>query len=156
MSATGKVTAAFGDGKHEFFLDVDLLEELQEKTNCGPEHLYFRMTQPGFDGGWRAKDVIETLRLGLIGGGMEPVKALVLLERYASGGQLMAAKAVAIVVLATALVGPAEDEPKVAPAGEPDGASAGPSETDDGASPNYTASPANSASAASEASASGV
>lgn len=146
MSGSGKVTAAFGDGKHEFFLDLDLLEELQEKTGCGPEHLYLRMSTPGFDRGWRAADVTETLRLGLIGGGMEPLDALVLIERYAGHGQLLAAKGIAMVVLTAAIVGPAGDEPKGAPAGESEGASASPSQTGDGASQKSTASQDNSAS----------
>lgn len=61
----GKILRAFGDGVYAFALDFGQIEELQEKTDCGPFELYKRL----LSGAWRIKDVTETIRLGLLGGG---------------------------------------------------------------------------------------
>lgn len=62
-------------------------------------------------GNWRVADLRETLRLGLKGGGMSSTQALVLVERYAGPGNLMALKSLATNILGAALVGaPDEDD----------------------------------------------
>lgn len=107
MSARdGSVTFEWADGEHTFRLGIAQLEELQEKAGCGPFELMRRLTV----GAWRIEEVRETLRLGLIGGGMEAVQALKLVNRYAGSGQLLVAVLPARVVIAAALTGPA-DEP---------------------------------------------
>lgn len=113
MSRSAKVSLLFGDGKHDFALKIGQLEELQEKTDAGPEELYDRIGA----GRWRVADIRETLRLGLIGAGMAPIEALVLVDRYADAGALAQWKTVAQSILAAALLGaPDEDrdlgEPK--------------------------------------------
>lgn len=74
----GAVTADFGDGTYTFRFSLGELEELQEKTDAGPFVLLRRL----FDSSWRVADVRETIRLGLVGGGLEPLKALSLVRRY--------------------------------------------------------------------------
>lgn len=112
MSRSAKVRAVFGDGPHDFELPIEQLEELQEKTDAGPEHLFNRLAGDR----WRVADVRETIRLGLIGGGMPPIKALQLVDRYCRAAWLLDAKPVARMVLGSALVGAPDEDP---PPGEP-------------------------------------
>ena len=72
------ITLAWGDGEHRFALPLAQLEELQEKCDAGPLVVFGRLTA----GTWLTGDVYQTLRLGLIGGGMAPVAALALCRRY--------------------------------------------------------------------------
>lgn len=116
MSRDGSADVFFGDGEHRFRLAIGELEELQEKTGAGPLALLDRLG--GQD--WRTGDVSETLRIGLIGGGMKPQDAHRLVERYVRGLPDWAYNAkLAYVVLAAAVTG-APDEPvgKASGAGE--------------------------------------
>ena len=79
MSRDAGVTLTWGDGEYRFRLAIGQLRELQEKTDAGPLELFRRMEA----GTWRIDDLIHTIRLGLIGGGMEPVPALRLTRTYA-------------------------------------------------------------------------
>lgn len=74
----GVVELDFGDGTHRFRLAIGQLEELQEKTGVGPYVLLQRL----MSGEWHTADVRETLRLGLVGGGMGALEALNLTRRY--------------------------------------------------------------------------
>lgn len=115
MSARdGSVTIAWADGEHTFRLGIKQLEELQEKCNAGPPLVMARLSARM----WFLHDVRETLRLGLVGGGMEPEKARLLVNRYAADGHLMKAALVAYTVITTALVGPADEPGKSAAAKE--------------------------------------
>lgn len=73
------VEAEFGDGTYTFRLPIGQLEELQEKTGVGP----FKLAQRMLSGEWMLQDVVQVLRLGLIGGGLKSVDALALVRRYA-------------------------------------------------------------------------
>lgn len=74
----GLIVQDFGDGSHQFRLAMGQLEELQEKTGVGPFVLLTRFQSQE----WRIQDVSNTIRLGLVGGGMEPIAALNLTRRY--------------------------------------------------------------------------
>lgn len=115
MSRSAKVTLPFGDGAHDFALLIGQLEELQEKCDAGPEAVFNRIAS----GGWMVADVRETLRLGLVGAGMDAIKAAILVDRYAGAGSLAMWKDTAQRVILGALVGaPDEDEPSGEPEGE--------------------------------------
>ncbi len=115
MSRNAQVTAPFGDGVKIFRLGIGQLEELQEACDAGPEELFYRI----LGGTWRVKDIREPIRIGLIGGGTEPMKALSLVERYAGEGQLGGLKELVTCILGAGINGaPDEDKP---PAGEPTG-----------------------------------
>ncbi|MBI1405709.1 MAG: gene transfer agent family protein [Caulobacter sp.] len=120
MSRSALFDGVFGDGRHPFRLRIGELEELQEKCDAGPEEIYWRLQT----GAWRVADIRETLRLGLIGGGLTPTPALVLVNRYAGEGWLAEWKALAANIIAAALFGaPDEDKPAPAP-GEAEGETA--------------------------------
>lgn len=104
----GIVTADFGDGEYAFRLAIGQLEELQEKTDAGPYVVLRRL----FDGTWRVADIRETIRLGLIGGGLEPLKALNLVRRYIDDrGSWLASASIAQAILGASLSGAPEEEP---------------------------------------------
>lgn len=120
MSRSARITAPFGDGTYTFRLDIGGLEELQEKVDAGPEQIYADIAS----GQWRVAHLRETIRIGLIRGGMEPVRALAMVARYAAEGYLADLKPLALNIIAAALVG-APDEDK--PLGEPEAGAKGPS-----------------------------
>lgn len=107
MSGQGSITFDWADGEHTFRLAIGQLRELQDKTDCGPMQILDRLAGRT----WRVDDIRETLRLGLIGGGMKPMEALILTKRYVDeqGHSLIEnAKAAQNVILA-ALVGVKDD-----------------------------------------------
>lgn len=105
MDGSGKVELMWGDGDHVFRLPLRQLRELQDKTDCGPETLYRRIV----DGSWRVQDLRETIRLGLIGGGMDEVVAAKLVKLYFDDSPMLKHKPTAQAILLVALVGPPDD-----------------------------------------------
>jgi len=153
MSRSGKTSLEFGDRTHDFALRLAELEELQEACDAGPPVVLNRLGGIGQNGSfalgpsWTTKDVRETIRLGLIGGGMHVHKARALVTRYVDDRPdwFLNAK-VAFAILAAALMG-VEDEPDV---GEPEGeaatdANSPRSQMESGDLPTSTAPPAPSA-----------
>lgn len=78
MSRAAEVTIDWAEGEHLFRLRLSQIRELQEKCDKGP----MRILRDLEGDGWRVDDLREVIRLGLIGGGMEPVKALRLVQSY--------------------------------------------------------------------------
>ena len=114
MSADASVTITWGDGDHRFRLAIGQLRELQEKCAAGPMEVLDRLATRR----WRVDDVRETIRLGLIGGGMEPIKALPLVKHYIDERPIMESVPAAQAVLIAALIGVEEDPAGKAEAGE--------------------------------------
>lgn len=106
MSRDAKITLAWADGDYVFRLGLAQVEELQEKTDCGPYFLLNRMRA----GEWRIGDLRETIRLGLIGGGLEPIKALGLVKKYSDARPMLENLQPAIAILSAALVGAPDGE----------------------------------------------
>lgn len=108
MTRNGSVTTFWADGEYTFRLAIGQLRELQEKTGVGPYKLYERLIR----GEWRADDVREAIRLGLIGGGLKPADAHKLVgdhfDQY--GMPLIDHVPAALEIMAAALIGP-DDEP---------------------------------------------
>jgi hypothetical protein len=112
MSGDGSVTLRWGDGEHVFRLRIGELRELEAKRDAGAFQVCMRLN----DGTWRVDDIIETLRLGLIGGGAAAPFALGLVAKYA-GPTTYAENAIyARNVLAAALFGVPDDPVGKAPA----------------------------------------
>lgn len=76
-----KINLTWADGDYVFCLRMAELEELQTLCDAGPMVISSRLEH----GHWKTQDVFHTLRLGLIGGGMEAVAALRLCRVYVEG-----------------------------------------------------------------------
>lgn len=104
----GVVEIDFGDDTYRFRLALGELEELQEKTGVGP----FKLMQRLIGGEWSTTDVRETLRLGLMGGGVDPTKALNLVRRYVDErANWYANSMLAQAVVQAAIIGAPEEVP---------------------------------------------
>lgn len=101
MSLSARISFDWADGESTFRLGVGELLELQEKCDAGPAQIVARLE----DGTWRVQDLRETLRLGLIGGGMTPTDAMVKVRRYVDARPLMESVDPARAVLLAALLG---------------------------------------------------
>lgn len=149
MSRSASVSLIWGDGRHQFRLAIAELDELDELCKVGPGYLLAQLNG-GLYGPWRAKAVRETIRLGLVGGGMAPAAAVQLVESYFDrtpiGDHLVTAQA----ILMACVLGDENDPP-----GEPKGKAKRPSrKAASGSDPSGSAQ-APSASPTSDASASG-
>ncbi len=71
-------TLPWADGNYTFRLGWGELIQLQEVCNAGPFEILKRL---GI-GTWRVQEISAVIRLALIGGGLEPAKALSLVQYY--------------------------------------------------------------------------
>lgn len=78
-------TAYFGDGEKTFALTPEMIQELERKTGVGIAALYARFMRQDF----HFTDIIEIIRIGLIGGGTSPAEAQTLVDTYAKPRPLM-------------------------------------------------------------------
>lgn len=78
MNHQAEIDTDFGDGAYKFRLTVKQIIELEEKCGAPFAVIHARL----WGGAYSANDVIETIRLGLIGGGLDPTQARKLVERY--------------------------------------------------------------------------
>lgn len=121
MSRDGSLTMPFADGNYVFALRWAELIKLQEEVDAGPYIIATRL----MNGMWRMSDISSTIRLGLIGGGLEPAKALRLVQEYVEARPPMETLALAQGVLGVALYG-AQDEPPGEAPGEASGSTTSP------------------------------
>ena len=106
MSRDAKTAFDWADGNYTFRLGLGEIEELQEKTGCGPYFLLNRMRS----GEWRVGDLRETIRLGLIGGGLEPSKAFGLVKKYVDARPLLENLNPAMAIISAAVIGAPDGE----------------------------------------------
>lgn len=99
------ITFPFGDDTYTFRLGLKQQQELQEKCDAGPEFIRARLAT-GFP---NVDDIRETIRLGLVGGGMPAAKALKLVERYVDDMPRKPNHIHAQAILDAALVGVPDD-----------------------------------------------
>lgn len=98
----GQVTLDWADGSYPFNVaKFEQALELEEKCDAGLQELLERMTARR----WRVTDIRETVRIGLIGGGLEPTAALKLVRRYVEGRPWAESVPIARTVLLAAIVG---------------------------------------------------
>lgn len=101
-------TFVWSGGEHPFFLRIAEFRALQQACDAGPAWVMGRLASQQ----WRVEDVVETIRLGLIGGGMPQAEAMHLVERHveqATGGLYVNA-ILALNILRVSLVGDEDDE----------------------------------------------
>lgn len=106
MSRDGSLTSDFADDTYEFRLAWGELEKLQEARDAGPYVILDRL----LTGRWFVQDITDVIRLGLIGGGMEPVKALKLVRSYVEERVPLENLVLAQRVLGAGLIGTSEEE----------------------------------------------
>ena len=95
-----------GEGYFTLCLRIDELIQLQEKLGVGPNILAQRLLR----GEWLVEDIQQTIRLGLIGGGMQHREAFDLVNRCIKEGYLIDYTALAGRLIMAALSG-IEDDP---------------------------------------------
>jgi len=113
MTRRAEITLDWADGTYVFRLAWGQLVELQEQCDAGPYIILQRLMA----GAWRVQDISQVIRLGLIGGGSTPEKALQLTRDYVEGRPPFETLAIAQGVLGVALQGAPDGEPP----GEADG-----------------------------------
>lgn len=72
-------TGFFGDAEHTFKLTDDMITELERLSGVGIGAFYQRAIAMQFS----VADITQTIRLGLVGGGMNPEQAKTLTDTYA-------------------------------------------------------------------------
>jgi len=87
----------FGDGKHVCHLSPAMIGELERSTGVGIGALFGRLARQEF----HLVEIVETIRLGLVGGGMNPERAAELVETYAKGRPLFETLPTAFSILET-------------------------------------------------------
>lgn len=107
MSRDASVTLDWADGTHTFKLGIAELVALEEACSLGCFEI---LTALGV-GRWRVKQIGHVIRLGLIGGGMEPAKALTMVRDYVEARPPMENVMLARGVLNVALQGAPDDPP---------------------------------------------
>lgn len=105
MSRDASITLTWADGDFKFRLGWGELEELQEKTDAGPQVVLQRLHA----GTWRVQDISNTIRLALIGGGLSPEEAVKKVRFYVEQRPPAESVPIALVVLSAGLIG-APDE----------------------------------------------
>lgn len=111
-------------GEHDFRLTLGDLRALQDKTGRGPEEILSRLAART----WHVDEAIETVRLGLIGGGMAKDEARRLVNLIAEGEPLVEFRLTAFEILSRVLY-PQDVEPEksTAPETRPDDGTSAPS-----------------------------
>ncbi|CAJ0861897.1 hypothetical protein AMST5_01439 [freshwater sediment metagenome] len=100
----------FGDAERDFRLTPKLIGELERLTDAGIGALCKRL----FAGDFSHKDICETVRLGLIGGGEDPQSAANLVAVYASDAPLARVYPTAVSILEAAWFGVDEETEEAA------------------------------------------
>jgi hypothetical protein len=100
----GAHRAFFGDAERPFRLTAPLILELERKLDAGIGGIAQRL----FAGNFRHAEIIETIRLALIGAGEKPARAAELVEAYAVNRPLAETYPLAVAILETAWFGAAQ------------------------------------------------
>lgn len=96
----------FGDADYAFSLTPELIIELERKCGLGIGALCRKM----FRGDFSHAEILETVRLALIGGGTTPENAAGLIAAYAAKQPLGETFPLAVTILETAWFGSAKTE----------------------------------------------
>ncbi len=95
------VVEFFGDGERRLALPLPIMRELEAKLGSGPMEIFNRIR----GGTFRADDIRETIRLGLVGGGATPSDAGRLVGTYFDKAPIADYAPLALDVLLAALYG---------------------------------------------------
>lgn len=117
MSRDGSITLTWPDEERTFRLRIGELRELQEKCgNRGPMTIANALSM----GTWLVDDIIQPIRLGLIGAGMTQADAAKLVNTHLGDGRLKEGILIAQAIIYRAITGPPDEklEPPKGKAGE--------------------------------------
>lgn len=98
--------AFFGDAEYDFTLTDPMLAELEKITGLGVGALYFQMLNLAYP----AEYLREIIRLGLIGGGMNPEQAKRLCDAYGVNRPLAEVLGLAFEIMAARWTGTSTDQ----------------------------------------------
>lgn len=116
MSADASIEFAWADGIHRFRLGLGEISELQEKINkpriaMGGEPIGpWTLMQLAREGNLWPHETREVIRLGLIGGGKNPLDALALVLRYVDARPALENLPFVVLILMAAVSGVEGDE----------------------------------------------
>jgi hypothetical protein len=106
MSANGTRSIIWLNGEDQFCLaKVGLLLDLEDKCRAGIGTIFGRLES----GHYFVNDVRETIRLGLIGGGMSAEKAMAAVKNHVDGRPLALSVLIAHAVIEAVLIGVPDD-----------------------------------------------
>lgn len=100
------IEITWAGGEHYFRLNIGLLRALQQRCNAGPQHILNRLTS----GEWFVDDVVETVRLGLEGGGLTKRDARSLASKHIEDRPITLSVITARLILMSALYSEDEDD----------------------------------------------
>lgn len=101
MNRHGAIDIEWAGGSHTFRLGLDQIEELEAAVDMSIFVLHAAMSADlPFA---RVKHYSETIRLGLMGGGMKPIEARMLVRRYVDERPLSESVALGQVILRAAM-----------------------------------------------------
>lgn len=104
------VDITWAAGEHAFLLGIEQLRALQSKCDAGPAWVLARLASQQ----WMVDDVVETIRLGLEGGGKSKDEARTLVKNFVEDRPLTESLETARTVLMASLFSSEDD-----PTGEP-------------------------------------
>lgn len=108
MSANGAITLVWAGGEDVFCLSkVGLILDLEDKCKSGIGVIFARLE----NGVYGLNDVRETIRLGLIGGGSTPERAMAAVKNHVDENPLAHSVLVATTIVRAVLLGFPEDDP---------------------------------------------
>lgn len=105
MSRDASIELPFADGDYLFRLAWGELIKLQEACDTGPYVILDRL----LTGRWRVEEISHVIRLGLIGGGMEPIPARKLVQSYVEQRPPLENLVIAQRILGAGVVGTSEE-----------------------------------------------
>lgn len=109
MAAYGEVSLPWADGDYTFRLGFKQISSFEEKFNTSFLAYCSRLAS----GDAKFSELRETIRLGLIGGGQDPGKALSLVKEYVEERPPSESLALAIIIAQSGAFGSGDSEKKV-------------------------------------------
>lgn len=103
---TTQLTRDWAGDTYTFKLPLEQLEEHDEACAAGPLTVLERLVA----GSWRITDVRDTIRLGLIGGGLKPSEAAKLVRRHVEAFPWLDAVPLAVAILAATIRGEYDED----------------------------------------------
>lgn len=106
MSRDGSITLPFADGDYRFRLAWGELITLQEERGAGAYVVLDRL----LNGLWHVQDISSVIRLGLIGGGIDSIRALKIVRTYVEARPPLEHLVYAQRILGAAIAGVPEED----------------------------------------------